>query len=122
MEANRTKHKTSFSRTCEVNHPRVYNLTTWPFERELHCLKNTSSCGSQESGVLARAVKEQERREGEKEGFTSSPADSLAFKYYRDVRLQHSPATLVKFQPALSLERSPESETEPKGKHKSMSE
>ena len=40
----------------------------------------------QESTVLARAVKEQERREGHKEGFTPSPGDCLAYKYYRDVR------------------------------------
>ena len=41
----------------------------------------------QECELLARAVKEQERRSGEKEGFTASPADCLAYKYYRDVRL-----------------------------------
>lgn len=39
----------------------------------------------QESAILERAVKEQERREGDKEGFTNSPGDCLAFKYYRDV-------------------------------------
>lgn len=38
----------------------------------------------QESLVLARAIKEHERRKGEKEGFSDSPADCLAFKYYRD--------------------------------------
>lgn len=37
-----------------------------------------------ESVILARAVKEQERRKGEREGFSDSPGDCLAFKYYRD--------------------------------------
>ena len=37
--------------------------------------------------MLERAVKEQERREGHKEGFSTSPADCLAYKYYRDVSL-----------------------------------
>ena len=37
-----------------------------------------------ESTVLARAVKEHERRKGENEGFTGSPADCLAYKHYRD--------------------------------------
>lgn len=41
--------------------------------------------GLQEANVLARAVKEQERREGNLEGFTATPADCMAFKYYRDV-------------------------------------
>ena len=35
--------------------------------------------------MLARAAKEQERRQGDKEGFTSSPGDCLAYKYHRDV-------------------------------------
>ena len=34
--------------------------------------------------VLARAIKEHERRKGEGEGFTNSPGDCLAYKYYRD--------------------------------------
>ena len=42
--------------------------------------------GEQEASILARAVKEQERREGEKEGFSAHPADCLAYKFYRDVR------------------------------------
>lgn len=37
-----------------------------------------------ESAILARSVKEHERRRGENEGFSSSPADCLAYKYYRD--------------------------------------
>jgi len=36
--------------------------------------------------VLAKAVKEQERRKGEKEGFSAAPGDCLAYKHYRDVR------------------------------------
>jgi len=36
---------------------------------------------------LARSVKEHERREGIKIGFTASPADCLAFQYFRDVRI-----------------------------------
>ena len=38
----------------------------------------------QQSTVLARAVKEHERRKGENEGFSDQPADCLAYKYYRD--------------------------------------
>ena len=34
---------------------------------------------------LARAVKEHERRAGHKEGFSDSPGDCLAFKFFRDV-------------------------------------
>jgi len=34
--------------------------------------------------VLARAIKEHERRAGHRDGFTNSPADCLAYKYYRD--------------------------------------
>lgn len=39
----------------------------------------------QEATVLSRAVKEHERRGGQKEGFSVAPGDCLAFKYYRDV-------------------------------------
>ncbi len=46
-----------------------------------------SSVAVQEATVLSRAVKEHERRRGEKEGFSKAPGDCLAFKYYRDVRL-----------------------------------
>ena len=42
-------------------------------------------CAVQESEVLAKAFKEHERRKGEREGFSYTPADALAFKYYRDV-------------------------------------
>jgi len=35
--------------------------------------------------MLSRAVKEHERRRGEKEGFSAATGDCLAFKYYRDV-------------------------------------
>lgn len=34
--------------------------------------------------VLGRAIKEHERRNGIKEGFMDTPADCLAYKYYRD--------------------------------------
>lgn len=34
--------------------------------------------------ILARAMKEHERRSGEREGFSNSPRDCLAYKYYRD--------------------------------------
>jgi len=34
--------------------------------------------------MLAKAIKEHERRGGRREGFTDSPADCLAYKYYRD--------------------------------------
>jgi len=37
-----------------------------------------------QSEMLARAVKEQRIRNGEKEGFSEHPADCLAFKFYRD--------------------------------------
>ena len=39
----------------------------------------------QDSEVLIKAFKEHERRDGEKEGFAHTPADALAFKFYRDV-------------------------------------
>ena len=35
---------------------------------------------------MARAVREQERRGGAKEGFSTAPGDCLAYKHYRDVR------------------------------------
>lgn len=35
--------------------------------------------------MLARAVKDHERRDGTKEGFSGTPGDCLAYKYYRDV-------------------------------------
>ncbi|GAB4818970.1 hypothetical protein N2152v2_006016 [Parachlorella kessleri] len=38
----------------------------------------------QESLVLARAVKDHERRVGTKEGFSNEMGDCLAYKYYRD--------------------------------------
>jgi hypothetical protein len=41
----------------------------------------------QEATVLSRAVKEHERRGGDKEGFSEAPGDCLAYKYYRDVGL-----------------------------------
>lgn len=34
--------------------------------------------------ILARAMKEHERRNGRRDGFSDSPQDSLAYKYYRD--------------------------------------
>ena len=36
--------------------------------------------------MLARAIKEHERREGKREGFSDTPGDVLAYKHYRDVR------------------------------------
>jgi hypothetical protein len=39
----------------------------------------------QSSEALARAMKEWERRPGERNGFSDSPGDCLAFKYLRDV-------------------------------------
>uniref|UniRef100_A0A1D2A4V5 Uncharacterized protein n=2 Tax=Auxenochlorella protothecoides TaxID=3075 RepID=A0A1D2A4V5_AUXPR len=39
---------------------------------------------AQSARVLARAIKEWVRREGDKQGFSNAPADCLAFKYYRD--------------------------------------
>ncbi|BDA49792.1 Rubisco accumulation factor 1, chloroplastic [Coccomyxa sp. Obi] len=34
--------------------------------------------------LVARSVKEQQRRKGENEGFSDAPGDCLAYKYYRD--------------------------------------
>ena len=45
----------------------------------------------QESEVLIKAFKEHERRNGTKEGFAHTPADALAFKYYRDVSAAYKP-------------------------------
>lgn len=39
-----------------------------------------------EAQMLARAIKEHERRDGRREGFADTPADVLAYKYFRDVR------------------------------------
>lgn len=39
---------------------------------------------TQQARTLARALKDQERREGDKLGFSAKPGDCLAFKYYRD--------------------------------------
>lgn len=44
----------------------------------------SNELNSSESVILARSVKEHERRKGENEGFSDSPADCLAYKYYRD--------------------------------------
>lgn len=43
-------------------------------------------CSPHESQVLARAIKEHERRDGQREGFADTPGDVLAYKYFRDVR------------------------------------
>lgn len=45
----------------------------------------------QDAALLARAVREHERREGAKRGFSEAPGDCLAFKYYRDVRAAWGP-------------------------------
>jgi hypothetical protein len=50
-----------------------------------------------EALILAKAVKEHERRVGGKEGFSASPGDCLAYKHYRDVsacRAAAGPAAL----------------------------
>jgi len=43
-------------------------------------------CCVQSCEVLARAMKEWDRRPGERSGFTDSPGDCMAFKHLRDVR------------------------------------
>lgn len=43
--------------------------------------------------VLARAIKEHERRNGRREGFADTPGDALAYKFYRDVRRPPTPAS-----------------------------
>lgn len=40
--------------------------------------------GIEECDTLARSMKEWERREGERDGFSNHPGDCLAFKYLRD--------------------------------------
>jgi hypothetical protein len=42
--------------------------------------------GESDSVILARAIKEHERRADSNEGFTLSAADCLAFKYFRDAQ------------------------------------
>lgn len=42
--------------------------------------------GQQECVVLARAVKEHDRRRAEREGFSNAPGDCMAYKYYRDAQ------------------------------------
>lgn len=39
----------------------------------------------QECDTLARAMKEWERRPGDRKGFNDGPADCMAFKHLRDV-------------------------------------
>ena len=39
----------------------------------------------QESVILSRAIREHARRQGQDEGFSSSPGDCMAYKHYRDV-------------------------------------
>ncbi len=48
-----------------------------------HSCKN--NWNMQDSEVVIKAFKEHERRNGVKQGFAYTPADALAFKYYRDV-------------------------------------
>jgi hypothetical protein len=43
------------------------------------------ACHPQECDTLARSMKEWERREGERDGFSNHPGDCLAFKCLRDV-------------------------------------
>ena len=61
------------------------------------CLRQLGTHGTQDAVALARAVREHERREGAKRGFSEAPGDCLAFKYYRDVRAALGPhaATLL---------------------------
>lgn len=40
----------------------------------------------QECDVLSRAIRDHMRRDGKKEGFSLTPGDCLAYKYFRDVR------------------------------------
>ena len=47
-----------------------------------------SSAIVQETNVLSRAIREHARRQGQHEGFSTSPGDCLAYKYFRDVRPQ----------------------------------
>lgn len=44
----------------------------------------SSELDTAEAQRLARAIKEHERRVGEREGFSQTPADCLAYKFYRD--------------------------------------
>ena len=53
--------------------------------------------------MLIKAFKEHERRDGEKEGFAHTPADALAFKFYRDVRAQRQQQTQSLFCFAIQL-------------------
>jgi hypothetical protein len=49
--------------------------------------------------ILARAMKEHERRNGRRDGFSETPQDSLAYKYYRDAlecRDQEAAASIAK--------------------------
>ena len=51
--------------------------------------------------MLIKAFKEHERRDGEKEGFAHTPADALAFKFYRDVS-GHLPHQTLQTLPSCS--------------------
>jgi len=68
--------------------PAARSACAWPCNLVRRGARRLSRCagGAQEAAVLAKAVKEQERRKGEKEGFSAAPGDCLAYKHYRDVR------------------------------------
>ena len=68
-------------------HRPASSILTCP-SRPLSLLTNPSPCpcSPHESQVLARAIKEHERRDGRREGFADTPGDVLAYKYFRDVR------------------------------------
>ncbi len=54
------------------------------------CVAADSCNNAQESEAVIKAFKEHERRSGLKEGFAHTPADALAFKYYRDVSFAYA--------------------------------
>jgi hypothetical protein len=65
---------------------RLYELRFLPVSKRaapaLYMAEN--NVDQRDAALLARAVREHERREGAKRGFSEAPGDCLAFKYYRD--------------------------------------
>lgn len=74
--------------TCVVPGRTLSWLPDWRRTRAWSCkgrCNPSPAPASQNARVLARAIKEWVRREGDKQGFSDAPADCLAFKFYRDV-------------------------------------
>ena len=65
----------------------MYSCTCKCISAPTATVLSSEACSLMQGAVLlARAMKDYERRGGLKEGFSSAPADCVAYKFYRDVR------------------------------------